>query len=132
MIWLQFRIEVARGSFLKREGPKIEYFSPIPCPFNYGSVEGEVAEDGDAPDVVLMGERVPTGVLREGPLVGRVFFVDAGKRDDKQIVSALPLSPSQKQKVENFFRFYAPIRKILNMMQGKRGETRYEGTQWLE
>lgn len=132
MIWLKFRIEVARGSFLKREGQKIEYLSPIPCPFNYGSVEGEVAEDGDAPDVVLMGSRVKEGVLREGPLVGRVLFLDAGKRDDKQVVSALRLSALQKQNIERFFRFYAPIRKILNQMQGKTGETRYEGVEWLE
>ena len=132
MIWRRFRVEIPKGSFLKRDGNRVEYLSPFPCPFNYGSIEGEIAADGDPPDVLLMGARVPGGALREAPQVGRVLFWDDGVEDHKLVTSYQPLSISEKQRVERFFQFYAVARGILNRIQGKSGETRYERTEWEE
>lgn len=132
MKWLLFQIEVPKGSFLKRDGNRIEYLSPIPCPFNYGSIEGEIAADGDAPDVLLLGPPVPRGARREAPRVGVVRFVDDGLRDDKQIASYQPANAAEKQRVERFFRIYAPIRNLLNRLRGRTGETRFEGVEWEE
>ena len=130
MEWLRFRVEVPRGSFLKREGQRVEYLSPFPCPFNYGSLEEGLAADGDAPDVVLLGARVRRGALREAPRVGRVRFRDNGLQDDKLVASYRSPGAAEKRRVELFFRMYAPLRGLLNRLRGQQGETRYEGTEW--
>ena len=40
-------IEVPRGSFLKRGSTgRVDFISPLPCPFNYGSVPGYIGLDG--------------------------------------------------------------------------------------
>ena len=128
---VRVRIEVSRGSFLKREGERVEYISPVPCPFNYGCIEGELAEDGDPPDVLLLGPSCARGSLQEAPLVGKVLFLDAGCADPKLVASHRPPSRAERRGIEAFFRLYAPIRRILNLLQGKPGETRYLGVEWL-
>ena len=56
------RIEVPRFSFVKREADgEVDFVSPVPCPFNYGSVPGAIAPDGDAPDALVLGPRVAAG-----------------------------------------------------------------------
>ncbi|HND29663.1 MAG TPA: inorganic diphosphatase [Myxococcota bacterium] len=127
---VQVRIEVSRGSFLKREGERVEYVSPVPCPFNYGCIEGELAEDGDPPDVILLGPACPRGSLQEAPLVGRVLFRDAGCADPKWVAGHRPPSVVERRAVETFFRVYAPLRRLLNLLQRKQGETRYLGVEW--
>ena len=40
-------IETPKGSFVKRnEQQRIDFVSPLPCPFNYGHIKGEVGGDG--------------------------------------------------------------------------------------
>lgn len=127
---VQVRIEVPRGSFLKREGERVEYISPLPCPFNYGCIEGELAEDGDPPDVILLGPSCARGSLQEAPIVGRVLFRDAGCADPKLVAGNRPPTAAERRAVEAFFRLYAPVRRLLNVVQKKRGETRYLGVEW--
>ena len=40
-------VEVPRGSFLKRGSTgKVDFISPVPCPFNYGSVPQYLGREG--------------------------------------------------------------------------------------
>ncbi|MCB1968088.1 MAG: inorganic diphosphatase, partial [Candidatus Accumulibacter sp.] len=47
-------IEVPRGSFLKRGSlGRIDFLSPFPCPFNYGSVPNYLGLEGDLLDALV-------------------------------------------------------------------------------
>jgi len=55
-------IEVPRGSFLKRGSTgHIDFVSPLPCPFNYGSVPNYLGLEGDLLDALVLGPRLPFG-----------------------------------------------------------------------
>ena len=55
-------IEVPRGSFLKRgSSGSIDFVSPLPCPFNYGSVETLIGLEGDLLDAIVLGPRLALG-----------------------------------------------------------------------
>ena len=48
-------IEVPRGSFLKRgSSGRIDFVSPLPCPFNYGAVPGLLGLEGDLLDALVL------------------------------------------------------------------------------
>jgi inorganic pyrophosphatase len=81
---VEFVIEVPKGGFIKwgADGA-VDYLSPLPCPFNYGSALNYHGEDGDPADVVVLGRRRSGGSSGELPVWGRVRFVDQGQRDDK-------------------------------------------------
>ena len=60
-------IEVPRGSFLKRGSTgHLDFISPLPCPFNYGSVPSLLGLEGDLLDAVVLGPRLPRGTQRQG------------------------------------------------------------------
>ena len=129
----QVIIEVPRGSFVKRELTldRVEFVSPVPCPFNYGYVPGEIGEDGDPPDALELGPRLKLGQQVERPVVGVVRFLDGGARDDKLLLSASAPSRRQRALIRGFFSVYAVARRQLNRMQGIPGETRFEGVEIL-
>ena len=55
-------IEVARGGFVKRgSNGRVDFISPWPCPFNYGSVPTLLGLDGDLLDAVVLGPRLGRG-----------------------------------------------------------------------
>ena len=55
-------IEVPRGGFIKRHPDgAVDFVSPVPCPFNYGSVEGSEAADGDPQDALVLGPTLQPG-----------------------------------------------------------------------
>ena len=55
-------IEVPRGSFLKRGSTgHIDFISPFPCPFNYGSVPNFLGLEGDLLDALILGPRLSLG-----------------------------------------------------------------------
>jgi inorganic pyrophosphatase len=55
-------IEVPLGSFIKRrDDGRVDFVSPVPCPFNYGSVPDTLSGDGDRVDAVVLGPRLPRG-----------------------------------------------------------------------
>ena len=39
----------------------VDFVSPLPSPFNYGSVPDTLSEDGDPLDALLVGPRRPAG-----------------------------------------------------------------------
>ena len=59
---LEVTIEIPRGSFLKRGSDgHVDFVSPLPCPYNYGSVEDYIGGEGDYLDAVVLGPRLPLG-----------------------------------------------------------------------
>lgn len=125
---LEVVVEVPRLGFIKRrDDGGVDYVSPLPCPFNYGSVPGTVSGDGDREDAVLLGPRRPRGHQVSAPVLARVDFVDAGQPDPKWVCGVGPLSTRDRWLVAVFFGFYARAKSLLNAARGKRGPTRYAG-----
>jgi inorganic pyrophosphatase len=124
------RIEVSRGGFVKfRDEDAIDFISPIPCPYNYGSVEGFIGGDGDPLDAVILGPRLARGELVEAQLVSVVYFRDAGAIDDKLILSPTGEGPSRIQQVQLrvFFQTYALVKRAMHILRRRPGPTAFEG-----
>lgn len=123
---ISVRIEVPRGSRVKRSASgRVEFVSPIRCPYNYGSVESElIAPDGDGYDALVMGPRLPWGHIAEGRVLGVVDFVDRGSEDPKLVIGA-SLSGDDRASVSQFFRRYARIKRLLRFTR----ETQFRG--WM-
>ncbi|MEZ5334019.1 MAG: inorganic diphosphatase [Methanolobus sp.] len=84
-------IETPKYSFFKYNKKSSqfvrEFISPIPTIFNYGFIEGSLAEDGMEKDVVVIGSRMPQGsALEVSETDGVVRFVDDSLEDNKEIV----------------------------------------------
>ena len=121
-------IEVPRGSFLKRGSTgRIDFISPLPCPFNYGSVPNYVGLEGDLLDALVLGPRLQFGTRIWVKARGAVTMTDRGMTDDKLICSDHPLSPQEQQKVLRFFRFYARCKGLLNAWRHRPGRNACEG-----
>ncbi len=124
-------IEIPKGSFLKRgSAQQIDFISPLPCPFNYGSVPSLVGLEGDLLDAVVLGLRLPLGTRLTVKARGAVTLMDRGMTDDKLICSDHPLSSYERQNVRRFFRFYAKCKGILNFFRGRSGRNACDG--WCE
>src|SRR5213595_2265616 len=86
-------IEIPRGSFLKRGSTgHIDFVSPFPCPFNYGSVPAYLGLEGDLLDAVVLGPRLHAGATIMVPAWGAVILCDRGMTDDKLICSRTAVS----------------------------------------
>jgi inorganic pyrophosphatase len=121
-------IEIPRGSFLKRgTSGYVDFVSPIPCPFNYGSIPAYVGGDDDLLDAVVLGSRLLRGERVEVEAQGAVGFTDRGIYDDKLICSHRPLRPLYRRLVLFFFHFYALCKRLLNIYRGRPGRTVCEG-----
>jgi inorganic pyrophosphatase len=121
-------IEVPKGSFLKRGSTgRVDFISPLPCPFNYGSVPSYVGLEGDLLDALVLGPRLRYGTRVWVKAWGAVSMTDRGMSDDKLICSDHPLSPSEQQKVLRFFRFYATCKGLLNAWRRRPGRNACEG-----
>jgi inorganic pyrophosphatase len=124
-------IEIPRGSFLKRGSTgHIDFISPLPCPFNYGSVPSHLGLEGDLLDAVVLGPRLPLGARRRVKVWGAVILTDRGMSDDKLICSERPLDPSARHRVLRFFHFYAKCKGLLNFWRRRPGRNACEG--WCE
>jgi inorganic pyrophosphatase len=129
---LEVVIEVPRGSFIKRnDRGEVDFVSPVPCPFNYGSVPDTVSGDGDRVDALVLGPALALGTRLRRPVVGCVRFVDAGLEDPKFVCSAGPLSAGDRLRIKAFFVVYAQAKRALNRARGKQGETRFDGIEEL-
>jgi inorganic pyrophosphatase len=121
-------IEVPRGGFVKRDGKgRIEFVSPLPCPFNYGAVAGLPAGDGDWRDAVVLGPRLPRGAHVAVPVRGAIAFVDAGSEDLKLICSPRPLDAAARLRVGLFFAFYGVCKRVFNALRARPGRTASQG-----
>lgn len=121
---LEIIIEIPRGGFLKRtSGGKVDFVSPFPCPFNYGSAVGLRGSDGDPLDAVLLGPRLPRGTRATVPVIAAVQLIDRGLIDDKLICSNRPLGRRDRCLVLLFFRFYAQCKRLLYLIRRLPGST---------
>ena len=121
-------IEIPRGSFLKRgSSGHIDFVSPLPCPFNYGSVPLYVGMEGDLLDALVLGPRLPLGARLRVRAWGAVTLIDRGMQDDKLVCSDRPVTASQRQAVLRFFQFYATCKGLLNLWRCRPGRNACEG-----
>lgn len=121
-------IEIPRGSFLKRGSTgELDFISPLPCPFNYGSIPAFIGLDGDLLDAVVLGPRLPLGATVKVYAWGAIGMVDRGLYDDKLICSHSPISPWQQRLIVLFFKVYAKAKGLLNLTRGRRGPNHCEG-----
>jgi inorganic pyrophosphatase len=121
-------IEVPRWSFLKRGSTgRVDFVSPLPCPFNYGSVPSMLGLEGDLLDALVLGPRLPLGTRVRVRAWGAVILTDRGLRDDKLICSVHPLDSSQRRNVLRFFHLYARCKGLLNLWRRRPGRNACEG-----
>src|SRR5512133_1083096 len=97
-------IEIPKGSFIKRGSTgHVDFVSPLPCPYNYGSVPDFVGLEGDLLDALVLGPRLHAGTVIRVKAWGAVTLMDRGMSDDKLVCSALPPTDAEKQNVLRFF-----------------------------
>ena len=119
-------IESSRWTFVKRRADgRVDFVSPIPCPYNYGCLPGTTSGDGDPIDVIVLGPRLAAGTRVSLPVVAEVEFVDEGRADTKLVLSATPLMPAQARGLVAFFRVYAVAKRGLARLRGRSGEIRF-------
>ena len=124
-------IEVPRGSFLKRGSTgHIDFVSPLPCPFNYGSVPQYVGLEGDLLDAVVLGPRLAFGTRVWMRPSGAVVLTDRGMTDHKLVFTHGALTARQRRHVLRFFRFYARCKGLLNALRRRPGRNGCDG--WIE
>jgi len=121
-------IEVPRGSFLKRGSTgRIDFISPLPCPFNYGAVPSHIGMEGDLLDAVVLGPRLPFGRRIRVKAWGAIILTDRGMADDKLICSVNSVGPSERRQVLRFFHFYAKCKGLLNIWRRRPGRNACDG-----
>ena len=124
-------IEVPQGSFLKRGSTgRVDFISPLPCPFNYGSVPDYIGLDGDLLDALVLGPRLPLGTRIRVKAWGAVIMTDGGLIDDKLVCSDLCPDAAQRRGSTEFFYCYAKCKGVLNIWRGRPGRNACEG--WCE
>lgn len=121
-------IEVPRGSFLKRgSSGRIDFVSPLPCPYNYGAVPTLLGLEGDLLDALVLGPRRRLGTRTRLGAWGAVTLTDRGMSDDKLICSDARPSRAEIDDVLRFFHFYAKCKGLLNLWRRRPGRNACEG-----
>ena len=128
---LEVVIEVPRFSFLKRgSNGRIDFVSPLPCPFNYGSVPDRLGLEGDLLDALVLGPRLALGTPLTVRAWGAVTLRDRGMIDDKLVCSSTPVGERERARVLRFFAVYAKCKAVLNFARRQPGRNACEG--WIE
>ena len=113
-------IETPRWSFVKRnERGQIDYVSPVPSPFHYGSLIDLKGGDGDPMDALWFGE-TPEGNQITGIVIGVIRFQDKGLVDDKWILTdGRALNHLELMALQQFFRGYAILKNLLEFVTSR-------------
>ena len=121
-------IEIPRGSFLKRGSTgQLDFVSPFPCPYNYGSIHQYIGGEGDFLDAVVLGPRLPAGSRVQVNAYGAIGLSERFMSDDKLICALAPIAESDRRRALRFFKFYAFCKGLLNVMRGHSGPSRCDG-----
>ncbi len=121
-------VEVSRGDFVRR-GPtgRIALVSPLPCPYNYGSVPGTVSGDGDAIDAIVIGRRLARGTTVRSRVRAIIAFEDEGQSDPKLVCKAIPLTAAELVGLTAFFEVYTWVKRALALVVRGKPPTRFHG-----
>jgi inorganic pyrophosphatase len=123
-------IEIPRGGIVKRRADgSLDFVSPLPSPWNYGSVPGTTAPDGDPLDAIVLGPRLRAGVRVDADVLAVYGFRDRDALDPKLVCGSPPLFASQRRAVERFFWVYERCKRGLQRVRGQAGRTAALG--WL-
>lgn len=121
-------MEVPRWGFIKRgSNGRIDFVSPLPCPYNYGSVPGLLGLEGDLLDALVLGPRLPRGARVRARVFGAIGLRDRDQYDDKLVCALRAPAPRDLRRVERFFRFYGWAKGWLNRLRGQPGSTHSQG-----
>lgn len=127
-------IETPKYSFFKynKKGSDFvrEFLSPIPAIFNYGFIEGSLADDGMEKDVVVIGPRIPQGsVIEVQETDGVVRFIDDSLEDNKEIVYSGGYF--SKYLFYSYFHLYATFKIMYYLiLKRKIAYCRFGGITW--
>ncbi len=123
-------IEYPRGAMIKRRPDgSVDFIAPLPCPYNYGSIPGFIAGDGDALDAVVLGPRLALGARVRVRVFGVIDFIDDGCEDPKVICGEAVPGRLQCAGLLAFFSSYALFKRALSRVRGSTRVTRSGG--WL-
>ena len=121
-------IEIPRWSFLKRGAAgQLDFVSPFPCPFNYGSVRQFIGGDDDYLDAIVLGPRLARGARVKVNVHGAIGLTDRDMYDDKLVCSRHALQQSDRRRVLLLMRLYGRFKRVLNFCRRRRGRTASEG-----
>ncbi len=121
-------IEIPRGSFLKRGSDgHIDFVSPFPCPYNYGSIHQYIGGEGDYLDALVLGPRLAVGSRVRVKAYGAVGLSERFMYDDKLVCAQQPVTAGERARIVRFFHTYAFCKGILNLLRGQPGRSRCEG-----
>ncbi len=127
---VEVEIEIPRGGIIKRRSDgRLDFVSPLPCPFNYGAIPGTQAPDGDPLDAIVLGPRCIVGQRVTAPVVGVMGFVDRGVLDPKLVCADRRLTGAQRRGIERFFWVYVRLKRGLQRLRGQPEPTHVLG--WL-
>ena len=121
-------IEIPRGSFLKRgSAGHVDFVSPFPCPYNYGSIHQYIGGEGDFLDAVVLGPRLAIGSKVRVNAYGAVGLSERFMSDDKLICATRPITLQDRRNLLLFFKLYAFCKGLLNVLRGQAGRSRCDG-----
>ncbi|MFK7929271.1 MAG: inorganic diphosphatase, partial [Myxococcota bacterium] len=124
---VRVRIEVPKGSHIKRAADgRVDFVSPLPSPFNYGSVPDVPSADGEPLDALVLGPPLALADERVWPVHGVVYFIDEGVCDDKLVCGAHAPTAKDVRQIRAFFRRYAAAKGLWASLRG-RGPVRFVG-----
>lgn len=124
-------IEIPKWSFAKRGSTgRVDFLSPLPCPYNYGSVPNYIGLEGDLLDALVLGSRLSAGTRLRVKAWGAVTLWDRGMSDDKLICCSHEPSRFERARVLRFLRLYARCKGLVNLARGRPGRNACEG--WLD
>ncbi len=127
-------IETPKYSFFKynKKGSQFvkEFLSPIPTIFNYGFIEGSIADDGMEKDVMVIGPRMQQGAVFEVEHTdGVVNFIDDSLEDNKEIIYVEGFF--SKPVFYFYFHLYATFKIMYYLiLKKKMSVCRFKGIIW--
>lgn len=125
---LEVVIEIPRWSFLKRgSSGEVDFVSPLPCPFNYGSVRSLIGGDGDYLDAIVLGPRMPRGTRVCVQVHGAIGLSDRGLYDDKLVCSQAAPGRFARWRVLQWMTLYGVLKRVLNILRRQPGRTACDG-----
>ena len=124
-------IEIPRWSFVKyavtEQGGRVDFVSPLPCPFNYGFVAGTLGGDQQPFDAIIFGPRLRRAEKVRMPVRAVARFVDNGEVDDKLVCSASQLAPWNIALLRVGLVVYGGMKRVVNFCRGRHGATSFKG-----